>query len=75
MGHGPVMELPPDRLKQVMEWAAIMALSSKIDVREGSHDKIISAIKAIVDETLRNYERDNTSLADDDEPDGTKKKF
>jgi MoxR-like ATPase len=48
-----ICELDPETRKSMIESAAIMALSSKVEQREGSHEKLVEMIVQMVDEALK----------------------
>jgi len=52
-----VSELDDSRRREVIERAAIMALSSKVEVREGSNEKLLEVLKKIISGVLNEYQR------------------
>ncbi len=48
----PIAELDPETRKRLIEKAAIMSLSSKVEQREGSHEKLVEMITKFADTVL-----------------------
>lgn len=48
-----ILELDPETRKSMIESAAIMALSSKVEQREGSHEKLVEMLTQMTDEVLK----------------------
>jgi MoxR-like ATPase len=55
-----ISDLDEQEMRSLIERAAMMALSSKVEVREGSHEKLIEVIKKITGEILGEYWRART---------------
>jgi hypothetical protein len=49
----PVCELDQATRKSLVESAAVMALSSKVEQREGSHEKLVEMIEQIAGEVMK----------------------
>jgi len=49
--------------REVLEKAAIAALVSKVEVREGSHEKIIATIRQFINEELAEHPRKGKAKA------------
>lgn len=61
----PINELDEEKLRWLMNWAAVMALSSKVEIREGSIDKTIEVLGHVVDEVLSDYLMQRAAKVDD----------
>ncbi len=52
-----IAELDEPTIKEAIGTAAIMALPSKIEIMEGSHEKVVEVVRKIVNGTLEEYFR------------------
>ncbi len=46
-------ELGLDQMKKLLQRVAVLSLASKVELREGSHDKLLEMIRITIDEVLR----------------------
>jgi len=49
----PIIELAPAEAERLLKMAAIMALSSKVELREGSHEKLVETLSKVVEAVLK----------------------
>jgi len=49
----PITELAPAEAERLLKMAAIMALSSKVELREGSHEKLVETLSKVVEAVLK----------------------
>jgi MoxR-like ATPase len=49
----PLSELKPEMMRKVIEISTVMSLSSKIEQRESSHEKLMETLTKIVDNVLK----------------------
>jgi MoxR-like ATPase len=62
----PIKSLNAAEKREMLEKAAIAALVSKVEVREGSHEKIITIIKQFINEELAELQKRGKNQALDD---------
>jgi len=47
-----MVDMDPPRMRALLQRAAVLSLASKVELREGSHEKLLETIRSTIDEVL-----------------------